>query len=241
MSIWGTLLGTALGLALGGPLGALVGALAGHFAVDRALARPDETLRRQTTFTIAVIALAAKLARSDGDVNPREWQRFQSLFKVPDDEAANVQRFFKLAQQTPVGYQAYARQISALFADDVARLETLLETLVLIARADGAVQPEELRFFDDVAAIFALAPAAVARLRAELTGDPLDDPYALLGVEADASAEDIRNAYHQLARKYHPDRQQARGVPPEFLAVVQSRMSLINAAYAQLRGLKAAA
>jgi curved DNA-binding protein CbpA len=32
-----------------------------------------------------------------------------------------------------------------------------------------------------------------------------EDPYGLLGVKRDASAEDIRKAYRRLARKVHPD------------------------------------
>jgi DnaJ-class molecular chaperone len=32
-----------------------------------------------------------------------------------------------------------------------------------------------------------------------------DDPYAILGVKRDASAEEIRSAYRKLAKKYHPD------------------------------------
>ena len=32
-----------------------------------------------------------------------------------------------------------------------------------------------------------------------------DDLYALLGVEPDASADDIRHAYRTLARRHHPD------------------------------------
>ncbi|HPU15107.1 MAG TPA: hypothetical protein PK808_03405, partial [Polymorphobacter sp.] len=64
MAIWGTLIGTAAGLLLGGPLGALAGAAAGG-AADLALGQrgaATSAARRQVAFTIAAIALAAKMA-----------------------------------------------------------------------------------------------------------------------------------------------------------------------------------
>ena len=51
-----------------------------------------------------------------------------------------------------------------------------------------------------------------------------DDPYKILGVERNATQEDIKKAYRALSLKWHPDRNPGK---PEATAIYQS----INAAY----------
>ena len=33
----------------------------------------------------------------------------------------------------------------------------------------------------------------------------MNDPYQVLGVRPDASDDEVKRAYRELARKYHPD------------------------------------
>ena len=71
VGIWGKLGGAGIGLAIGGPIGGLVGGVAGHFLVDREGAIFGAT-PRDVVFTTGLVALAAKMAKSDGVVTPSE-------------------------------------------------------------------------------------------------------------------------------------------------------------------------
>lgn len=56
------------------------------------------------------------------------------------------------------------------------------------------------------------------------------DPYMVLGIEPNASEEEIKRAYRELARKYHPDRY----VNNPLSDLAQEKMKQINEAYDQL-------
>lgn len=58
----------------------------------------------------------------------------------------------------------------------------------------------------------------------------MKDPYEVLGVSRTASDEEIKQAYRELVKKYHPDRY--KGHPLEDLA--KEKMQEINEAYAVL-------
>jgi DnaJ like chaperone protein len=234
MSVWGKVSGAAAGLLVGGPVGALVGAVAGHFLLDH---EGDPGV----TFTIAVIALAGKMAKADGDVSEAELQAFQRVFQVPPQEQANVRRIFNLARQDVAGYEAYAGQIARLFVGNPALLEDVLDGLFEIAKADGVLHPAESAFLERVAEIFGFAPNEFRRIRASHFAPELTDPYVILGVSYVAGENEIKQTYRRLVRENHPDSLMARGVPEEFIKLANDKLAAINAAYDRIeqeRGLK---
>jgi DnaJ like chaperone protein len=63
--------------------------------------------------------------------------------------------------------------------------------------------------------------------------DPPHDPYQILGIPRNASQQEIKQAYKQLAGKYHPDKVAHLG--REFQKLAEQRFKEIQEAYEALR------
>lgn len=222
MSIWSRIADAIAALASGEGLSAVF---------DKLRSSPD----RSVGFTIAVIALGAKMAKADGLVTKDEVLAFREVFLIPREEEANAARVFNLARQDVAGFDIYARRIKAMYGDDTAPLCDLLEGLFHIALADGVYHPKEDAFLQEVAAIFGFEERRFRGIRAQFVADAERDPYDVLGVEPDAPVEDVRAAWRKLVRETHPDRMIARGVPQEAIKLAERRMVAINRAWEDIQ------
>jgi DnaJ like chaperone protein len=232
MSIWGKIGIGAAGMLVGGPLGAALGVVAGHYLFDKSA--EGEGGDPGVAFTIAMIALAAKMAKADGVVTEEEIEAFERIFSVPPDQLPTVRRFFDLARQDTAGYESYAAQIARLYAGQPAVLEDILDGLFEIAAADGVMHPAEGAFLERVAEIFGFSPGEFRRIRASHFPPDAADPYVVIGVAYDADSDEIKRSYHRLVRENHPDQLIARGVPEEFIRIATDKLAAINVAYEKI-------
>ena len=60
------------------------------------------------------------------------------------------------------------------------------------------------------------------------------DPHAILGLGHSATWDDVRTAYHRLAKTYHPDRYSNAELPQEVADYLASMARRVNAAFAAL-------
>ena len=187
-------------------------------------------------FTVAVVALGAKLAKADGLVTRDEVTAFRQVFHVPASEEGNVGRLFNLARQSVAGYQFYAREIAGLFQERSATLERLMACLFHIASADGKVTDDELEFLADVATSFGFDTGEFDRMALIYRQDLSDNPYEILGLGAEATLSDARAQYRKLVREHHPDQLESLGLPEELMDLAHQQLAKVNDAYAQLKG-----
>jgi len=64
---------------------------------------------------------------------------------------------------------------------------------------------------------------------------PLEDAYALLGCLATMTDAELLSAYRSAAKRYHPDRLKANGVPEVMRAEADEKMKQVNAAWNDIR------
>lgn len=191
--------------------------------------------RDSLTFTIAMIALSAKLAKADGRVNITEVAAFKDVFTVEPGQEDAVGRVYDLCRRDTAGYHEYAQQVVRLFGAGAPILEDIMDALFHIAMADGDYNADEDEYLETVGAIFGLTPQCMARLKARHVPDYWN-PYSVLGVETTSDPTAIRRQYRQLVRQNHPDVLRANGLPDEMVELANRRLADINRAYAELRG-----
>ena len=243
MSIWGRLLGGAAGFALGGPIGAILGVMAGS-AFDR---KKQHTFnfskisqeQKQQIFTISFIVLAAKLAKSDGQVTDDEIRAFKEKFNVPKSELNKVGKIFNEAKKDVYGYKQIADQVGLVFSNNKILLEEMLNNLFFIAASDGQISLKEIELLRSISQSFSFDENTFQRIFQMNLKDNTSDPYRVLDVSRDDSDQEIREKWIQLNKEHHPDNLIARGMPKEFIEQSNKELAAINLAYDKIKEIRA--
>lgn len=231
MSIWSRILDALSALRHGEGLGAVF---------ERLSASSDKSVPEKSVgFTIAVIALGAKMAKADGAVTRNEVTAFREVFHIPGEAEAAAARVFNLARQDVAGFEDYATRIGKMFGSDTDTLIDLMDGLFHIAVADGAYHPHEEAFLRRVQEIFGLSESCFRQIRARHVADAPPDPYEVLGVTPDTPLDQIRAAWRREVKESHPDRMIARGVPEEALHLAERRIRAVNAAWEEISAARA--
>jgi DnaJ like chaperone protein len=253
MGLLGTLIGGSLGFMLGGPLGAIIGgALGSNVGVSTGSrthpgARVEgrrggysNPLHAQQTFMIAMISLAAKVAKADGSVGPAEVQSFDQFLRnqlgMGAAERRVAARIFNEARDSATPAEDFARQIRGLLGHDRARLRDLISLLMSIAMADGHYHATEETMIRSIARELGLTERdydeAVAMFNPRAS---LDTSYAALGLSETATTDEVKKAYRKLAREYHPDVVANKGMGEDFQKFAAEKMRAVNSAYDSIK------
>jgi DnaJ like chaperone protein len=199
---------------------------------EKLRAEPHKTV----AFTVAVVALGAKMAKADGLVTRDEVAAFRDVFRVEASAEKDVARLFNMARKDSAGFELYAQRIRRLFpSPDHAIVSDLVEGLFYIAMADGHYHAEEDAFLAEVARILGVPNSRFQAIRARAVPGQTSDPYTVLGLKPGASFETARSTWKRIVRECHPDALRSRGLPDEAIGIAERRLIKVNNAWEQIK------
>ncbi len=241
MALQGKLIGAGVGWLLGGPLGAVIGGVIGHYVRDAPLSEEsapadDPRVRQQQEelyFVASLVGILTSMLNADGEVKREEVRTIRRFFEerlgYRGESLDIVRDLIKQFLRKGVDLDALCHDM-ARRCDYATRL-LLVECLIDVARADGHVHPAEEAVLRRAIAGLGVNPADVSGLRTAAAGN--GRAYEVLGVDPDASDEEIKRAYRELAKKYHPDRVAHLG--EEFRELAHRKFLEIQEAYDRIR------
>lgn len=238
MSWVGKIFGGGIGFVLGGPIGAVLGAVIGHQAFDSGGSGFSFSAleTRQGVYFTAVFSMLGKLAKADGVVTQDEIniveRVMQDNFRLPPAQRQFAIKIFNAAKDSPDRFEDYAEQLYQHFSDSPEVLVTVIDLLMVVAHADGKVSREEEQLIQAAAKIFKVEEAlGQARSRFGGVPDDIGRYYEILGCKRGDDLATVKRKYRKLAMEHHPDRIQAKGVPPELAAAAEEKFKEIQNAY----------
>ncbi len=258
MAWWGKALGGAFGFMIGGPLGALMGIAFGH-NFDRGMNSLDDADwqsggqdRVQAAFFTATFSVMGYIAKADGKVTRDEIQLAGAVMSHLGLNAEMRESAKKLFNEGKSG-DFPIDEVLDQFKKETRRRGTLIQMFLEIqlqaAYADGVMHPAEKEVLHLICARLGISVAQFDRLEEMLKAGfggggyqgpqpaqmPIEDAYAMLGVDKSVSDGEMKKAYRRLMSQHHPDKLVAKGLPDEMIKDATEKTQQIKKAYENIK------
>ena len=157
-------------------------------------------------FELQLLSLCAILMKADGQVSPAEKEFVKRYFiQTYGQERANAifRTFNEQVDKKDISLQEICARLNQRASYEL-KLQ-LLHFLFNIAKADGQVSPPEVSKLEEIARLLRLGTPDFNSIKAMFI-QATDSAYTILEIEKSATDQELKKAYRDMAKKYHPDR-----------------------------------
>ena len=165
-------------------------------------------------FLFSLMVLTAHMIQADGKIMHSEMELVRKFLRdsfgaTAMTEGNNIllRLFDYKKRQGELLWQQQMRQSCsemAMAMPEEQRIQ-LVAFLAEIAKADGKVHQKEVEALKEVVVNLRLSASLVDQLLS-LGGSTLDDAYKVLGINSDATDDEVRKAYRKMVIQHHPDK-----------------------------------
>lgn len=223
--------------------GALIGFVIGSIFDNMNLGK--KKTQRRTVFTTSqrnvtpadfelnLLSLASLVIKADGTVNQSELDYVRQYFVQAygkDRANATFRTFNEVIKKRGIS----EARIGDAFRKRM-RYESRLQVLHFlfsIANADGHVSDSEVQMISRISGYLGLQMRDFESIKAMFFKNP-DSAYKILEIERNASNSDIKKAYREMVKKYHPDKLQH--MDEAYQKGAEEKFRKVQEAYEQLQ------
>lgn len=207
----GSILGALAGFVFGSLFDTLTGSGQNSKLFDDNTQQPNSP---RNNFLFSLMVLSAHIIQADGRIMHSEMELVRKFLRQNFGDAAVsegeqiLRHLFDYRKQK--GESVWHQQIMqacsemSLGMQEEHRLQ-LLSFLCEVAKADGSLADVEIGALKEIAIALSLNAGVIDQMLS-IGGETLDDAYKVLGITPDATDDEVRKAYRNMALKYHPDR-----------------------------------
>ena len=184
--------------------------------------RPFEEDRN--SFLFSMLVLSSYIIKADGKIMHSEMNCVRNFLRnnfgeqaVRQGEDILLKLFEMQKQQGATTFKETIRKscVEISFHMNIGQRLQLLDYLIIIAKVDGTISPEEGYALKEVATYLGLSAQDVdSMLNMEASSNQqigLDEAYKILGISPNATNDEVKAAYRKMALKHHPDRVSSLG------------------------------
>lgn len=153
-----------------------------------------------------LIALSAAVMKADGKVLKSELNYVKSFFAQqfgPQFNQQHLQTLKRFLDSGNIPLQKICQDIRMRMQPEV-RVQ-LLHYLFGIAKADGDVSDSEIRVIQQISSMMGVSSVDFESVK-NMFYRNVDSDYKVLGIEQDATDDEVKKAYRKMAIKFHPDK-----------------------------------
>lgn len=261
----GMLIGSVIGWFAFGWLGVLLGLAVGVFfdrGLRASLAglSPEEINQLQSVFFKTTYTLIGYIAKADGRVSQEEIDETQKLMDkmgLTADHKREAIAFFKVGADLKFEPQEILNEFRTVCGRRAELTQMLMVYLINTAMADQQLDEKEVTALQTIAASLKFSSLAFDRLLRMISAQEsfsyhrerfqqreasqpnkiqqLQAAYEALGVDANASDQNVKKAYRKLMSQYHPDKLMGQGVPEDMIKIATEKSQAVQTAYEIIR------
>ncbi len=195
-----------------------------------------QTLRGD--YAASLLVLIAAVMKADGRVMKSELEYVRRYFvtRFGEDTASEAVVMLRDILKQEIPLRDVSRQLSERLEYSY-RLE-MLHFLFGIASADGQVSDSENQVINKIAGFMSITDSDFQSIRAMFVSET-DSAYKILEIDSTVSDDEVKKAFRNMAKKYHPDKVGHLG--EDFKKVANEKFRKVQEAYDKVkkeRGIK---